>query len=147
MSELFEVILVDDDADDRFLFQEAFEELKVATDLRLFSDGQEFIDHLESGLEKLPQLIFLDLNMPIKNGIECLRFIRKSDVLNEIFVAIYSTSSAEKDVEDTFINGANIYIKKPNEYNLLMRLIDKVVKMAFQNTNANLNRNNFMLRL
>lgn len=144
---LFNIVLVDDDEDDRFLFSEAFEELKVATELLLFKNGQEFIDYLDSGLQRIPKLIFLDLNMPIKNGMECLKYMRQNELFNDIFVAIYSTSSSEQDIEDTFLNGANIYIQKPNNYSTLTRVIDRAVRVSLQYDTSNLDRNNFLLKL
>lgn len=144
---LYSVVLVDDDEDDRFLFSEAFEELKVATELLLFKDGQEFIDYLEKGLENVPKLIFLDLNMPIKNGLECLRYLRKNRIFDDIFVAIYSTSAAEKDMEVTFLNGANMYITKPSDFSSLVRVIDRAVRTCLQYDNSQLNREHFLLKL
>lgn len=144
---LYSVILVDDDEDDRFLFSEAFEELKVATELLLFEDGQKFINHLENGLEQIPKLVFLDLNMPIKNGLECLRYLRKNESFDAVFVAIYSTSSAENDMEETFVNGANLYITKPNDFQSLVRVIDKAVRTCLQYGNSQLSRDHFLLKL
>ena len=145
--QLFNIVLVDDDEDDRFLFSEAFEELKVATELLLFKNGQEFIDYLDSGLQRIPKLIFLDLNMPIKNGMECLKYMRKNELFNDIFVAIYSTSSSEKDIEETFLNGANIYIQKPNNYANLTKVIDRAVRVCLQYGTSALDSSNFLLKL
>lgn len=145
--QLYNVALVDDDEDDRFLFSEAFEELKVATELLLFKNGQEFIDSLENGLQHIPQLIFLDLNMPLMNGMECLKYLRQNTLFKDIFVAIYSTSSSEEDMEETFLNGANIYIKKPHNFSTLTKVIDRAVRVCLQYDNSNLDRNNFLLRL
>jgi DNA-binding response OmpR family regulator len=57
--------------------------------------------------------------MPLKNGLECLKEIRNNEKFKEILIAIYSTSGAEKDIHETFINGANVYLKKPNNFELL----------------------------
>ena len=65
--------------------------------------------------------MFLDLNMPIMNGFECLEAIRSTPHLKDLLVAIYSTSSAERDIEETFEKGANIYIKKPSSFNELKK--------------------------
>ncbi|MBM1104575.1 response regulator [Aurantibacter crassamenti] len=140
------IVLADDDEDDRLLFSEAIEETKVESKLSLFHDGQQLMDYLHS-TNSLPQLIFLDLNMPIKNGMQCLKEIRNCPKLKDLCVAIYSTSSSEFDIEETFINGANIYINKPNNFTELCNAIEKVLQMNWQYHTSSLNKDNFLLRI
>lgn len=148
MSEnLFKVALVDDDEDDRFNFMEAFGMLKIKTELLLFNDGQEFIDYVDVDSNIMPELIFLDLNMPRKNGIDCLKYLRKRKNGNELFIAIYSTSSAIKDMDMTFTNGANIYIQKPTNFDILTKVIDRTLKTCYQYKTSHLSRENFLLKL
>lgn len=141
------VALADDDEDDRFLFKEAIDEIKIQTKLSLFTNGQELMDYLNLPNVILPQVVFLDLNMPVKNGIQCLKEIRENKTLDTMSVAIYSTSSSEKDIEDTFVYGANIYINKPNSFTKLKEAIEKVLQINWQYNTSNLNKENFLLRL
>ncbi|MBP2830697.1 response regulator [Aquimarina sp. U1-2] len=141
------VVLVDDDEDDRLLFKDAIEELDINTNLLLFSNGQEFMDYISLSGQPLPHLVFLDLNMPVKNGIQCLSEIRNTTNLKDVSVAIYSTSSSEKDIEQTFIKGANIYINKPNDFSKLKKAIREVLKLNWQYHTSNLNRDNFILSI
>ena len=141
------VLLVDDDLDDRLFFQESFEEIKIDTTVHLLKDGKELIDHLEDPSHKLPDIIFLDLNMPILSGMECLVKIRKNPLWKDIAVAIYSTSSSETDVENSFINGANIYIKKPNNFDQLRKILSEVIMINWQYQTSGLNRDNFILNI
>lgn len=141
------IVLADDDADDRFLFDEAISEIDVKTKLSLFNDGKALMDYLLLPDTALPEIVFLDLNMPIKNGMQCLKEIRANDKLKELCVAIYSTSSSEEDIENTFVNGANVYINKPNSFSALKKAIDKVLKINWQYHTSALNRDNFLLRL
>ena len=69
------IILADDDEDDRMLFKDAFEELKINTKVNTFNDGVELMDYLNAPDAILPHILFLDLNMPFKSGIECLHEI------------------------------------------------------------------------
>lgn len=144
---IMNIVLADDDEDDRLLFEEAISEIDVKTKLSLFKDGKVLMDYLTLPDTILPEIVFLDLNMPIKNGMQCLKEIRENDALKDLCVAIYSTSSSEEDIENTFINGANIYISKPNRYAALKKVIDKVVKINWQYYTSALNRDNFLLRL
>ena len=141
-----EVLLVDDDADDRSTFADALSELKINTNLTLLEDGRNLLQYLESA-ERLPDILFLDLNMPYKSGVECLREIRDHSKFNDLSIAIYSTSSTDKDIEDTFIYGANIYIKKPNNFAKLKKVLSDVVNMNFQFHNSGLNKETFLLNI
>ncbi|MEN2412910.1 response regulator [Flavobacterium mesophilum] len=141
------ILLADDDEDDRLFFKDAFEEIKIQTNVDFVHDGMQLMDHLNDPENKLPDILFLDLNMPKKTGKECLIEIKKSERLKNIIIAIYSTSSSEEDIEDTFIQGANIYIKKPSDFNTLKKIINEVVTVNWHYHTSGLNRDNFLLRL
>ena len=145
--DIMNIALADDDDDDRMIFGEAIEELAIKTKLSLFRDGQELMDYLNSPKVVLPNLVFLDLNMPIKNGMQCLREIRQNPTLKNLVIAIYSTSSSEKDIEETFVKGANIYINKPSNFTTLRNVIEKVLQLNWQYHTSNLNRNTFLFRI
>ena len=141
------IALADDDDDDRTLFKEAMDEIKIKTKLSLFNNGKELMDYLILPNVILPEIVFLDLNMPIKNGMQCLHEIRNHPKLQDLLVAIYSTSSSEGDIEETFVNGANIYINKPNSFGALKQVIEKVLQLNWQYHTSALNRDNFLLRI
>jgi len=140
-------MLADDDEDDRLFFKEAFEEVKINYRISAFNDGEQLMDHLYDSTNPLPDIIFLDLNMPRKSGIECLKEIRANERLKKISVAIYSTSSSEQDIEDTFVSGANVYIKKPNDFNMLKKILSDVVHINWQYITDGLNKDSFILSL
>lgn len=140
------IFLADDDEDDRLLFTDAFEELKITTKVKTFNDGAELMDYLNDENAILPEILFLDLNMPKKNGLECLGEIKASNRFSDMAVAIYSTSSSEDHIEETFIKGANIYIKKPNDFQVLKKVLLDVVTMNWQFHTSGMNKDNFLLR-
>jgi CheY-like chemotaxis protein len=141
------IALADDDEDDRILFKEVIDETALSTNLFLFHDGQELMDYLNLPNVVLPDLIFLDLNMPIKDGLQCLKEIRRDPELNHILIAIYSTSSSDTDVEAAFVNGANIYITKPTNFTKLNQVVEKVLRMNWQYHTSNLDRETFLYRI
>lgn len=147
ISQHIHILLADDEENDRFIFLEALNELKVKTVVNTVNDGVELMDYLADADNILPQLIFLDLNMPRKDGLECLMEIRANPKFNDIAIAIFSTSLAEKDIEQTFINGANVYINKPNNFSELKQVLQKVVTTAYAYQNTFFNKANFLLRL
>lgn len=139
------ILLADDDENDRLIFTEAFAELKVNTIIHSVNDGIQLMEWLNREDITLPDLLFLDLNMPRKNGIECLKEIRSNEKLKEISVAIYSTSDYKKDIDETFHCGANVYITKPNNFNKLKQVLEKAVMMTYQYQNQSMNKENFLL--
>ena len=146
-NEIIRILLADDDKDDRTDFIEAFETLKIATTVETVKNGIELMKYLNEPSATLPHLLFLDLNMPKKSGLECLIEIKKNERLKNLTVVIYSTSSSEKDMEDTFLNGANVYIKKPAHLTMLKKTLQHVLTINWQYYTSGLNRDNFLLHL
>lgn len=139
------ILLADDDEDDRLIFKDALEQLGLNTVVNTVNDGVELMDYLLRPGTPLPHVIFLDLNMPRKGGKECLMEIRSHALLHTVSVAIYSTSSSNEDIEDTFLKGANVYINKPNDFEKLKEVLNKVVCTNWQYFSSNLNRENFLM--
>lgn len=144
---LINIMLADDDEDDRNFFNDAIKELKINNNLTVFKNGSELMDCLENPDTTLPHILFLDLNMPSKNGNECLREIRLNPKFKDVSIAIYSTSSAEKDIEETFVGGANIYIKKPNDFTNLKKVLKEVVNINWQFHTSGLNKDTFFFSI
>lgn len=141
------IILADDDEDDRLFFTDAFDELRMTTKVSTYNDGVELMNYLNKEDALLPNVLFLDLNMPKKSGLECLQEIKANKKMANIAIAIYSTSASEEDIENTFVLGANIYIKKPNDFKKLKKVLSDVVTINWQYHTNNLNKKNFLLRL
>jgi len=146
-NEPLNIVFADDEENDRLLFLDALKELKIKTNVHTVNDGIELMDYLKGAVKDLPHLLFLDLNMPKKNGMECLKEIRMDEKLNDIAIAIFSTSLSEKDIEETLINGANVYINKPNSFEALIQVLNKVVMTAYTYQNTFFNKSHFLLRL
>ena len=146
-NEPIQVLLADDDEDDRLFFTEAFEEIKIKTIVNTVIDGVELIKYLLLPDVTLPHVLFLDLNMPRKGGLDCLIEIKSDNRFKDIEVAIYSTSASNEDIEETFIKGANVYIKKPSDFNSLKKILSEVITINWQHQTSSLNRANFLLSL
>ena len=138
------IILADDDADDRVIFSEALSEVRANQQLTVFSDGVELMNYLQQAAE-LPQLLFLDLNMPKKSGFECLREIRTNERYKDISIAIYSTSSSRKDIDETYNRGADVYIRKPSDYSELKLVLKKVLRRRWNHLTSGFSRDTFLL--
>lgn len=125
------ILLVEDNEGDILLTTEAFEDGKISNELVVARDGQEAVDLLNghvalSELDKLPDLILLDVNLPRLNGHEVLSFIKNHDLLKHIPVIMLTTSSAESDILKSYQNHANCFITKPVEINEFMQAINTI---------------------
>ena len=107
----FHILLADDDQDDRFFFARAFEKVPIPTKLTTVENGEKLMHYL-SGNSILPDALFLDLNMPRKNGLECLSEIKNNEILKHLPVIIYSTSLNEIVADLLYKNGAHYYMRK-----------------------------------
>ena len=146
VSKTLNIILADDDEDDRALFELASSQINVPHKLKMFKNGMDLITYIRDSSTIIPDILFLDLNMPNKNGMEVLTEIKKDPGLKDITVVIYSTSSSERDIDATFLAGANVYINKPNDFETLKNIIKKVITLDWQYHTSILNKENFLFR-
>lgn len=140
------IFIADDDEDDRFFFQEVVSEMPYVVHLSMARDGEETILKLQQS-DQLPDLLFLDLNMPIKNGLECLQEIKASSRLHEIPVIIFSTSSYPSTINQAYDAGAHLYIRKPNDFLSFKRVMQYVLSVNWKDNLLRPPREEFLLRL
>jgi CheY-like chemotaxis protein len=124
------ILMADDDPDDRQMTREAFEESRLANDLRFVEDGAELMDYLcrrnqytDPDSSPRPGLILLDLNMPKKDGRQALSEIKANPSLRNIRVVVMTTSKAEEDILRTYDLGASSYVTKPVTFAALVDVI------------------------
>ena len=117
------LILADDDKDDCLIFQEVLAELPVDTQLTLVHNGDQLMHELANTSAFLPDVLFLDLNMPRRDGNQCLVEIKSNPVLTQLPVIVYSTSYDQKTVLQLFDLGARFYIRKPCDFVRLKEVI------------------------
>jgi CheY-like chemotaxis protein len=141
------IFLADDDSDDREFFSDALNQSELRTQLTPMKDGVQLMKTLDETVPPPPDVIFLDLNMPRKNGFECLKEIRQTDKLKGIPVVILSTSSNEDIVEKTYQQGANYYICKPNSILRLKKLIEKVMTFDLRQQSKQPSREKFLVSI
>lgn len=135
-SENLRILLADDDKDDCYFFREALAELPFTTDLTTFYDGEQMMQLLYAGAETLPDVLFLDLNMPRKSGFECLEEIKNNERFKHLPVIIFSTTHDEEMADKLFKNGARYYICKPTDFNQLVNVIHIALRLIIQDSDS-----------
>jgi len=131
--------LIDDDPDDIMLFREVVDDLDSKIHFYSATNGREALNLLNRENFSMPSVIFLDLNMPKMDGRECLHEIRKSESLGNIPVVIYTTSSHQKDIEETKKMGANGFISKPSSLRELQSVLNAIAISLPDNLQNTLN--------
>lgn len=126
------ILLADDDQDDRFFFEKALKTLATPSTFTTMEDGEKLMTWLLKNTNNIPDVLFLDLNMPRKNGSECLLEIKNHPKLKNLPVIIYSTSLHEDVANILYANGAHYYVKKP-DYTELPEILNKVLDFISDN--------------
>jgi CheY-like chemotaxis protein len=139
------LLLADDDMDDCIFFKEALEELPLDTTLTTVNDGVELMNLLNTKPGGLPDILFLDLNMPRKTGLECLSEIKLNSKFKDLPVIILSTSFDHTVVNSLFENGARYYIRKPPEFSKLKRVIQRAICLTTTPVEEQLSADHFVL--
>jgi CheY-like chemotaxis protein len=124
------LILADDDMDDCLLFKEAITELDIKAGLTVVHDGEQLMNLLSNGMANLPDVVFLDLNMPCKNGIECLSEMEKLSLAKPIPVFVFSTAVTRELAASLSSKGALQCFQKPSDYAGLKRIIQQSMDMV-----------------
>jgi CheY-like chemotaxis protein len=132
MTVLFTLILTDDDEDEHSFFKEALNALIVDVNFLTFKDGTYLLEYLHSSMFT-PDLVFLDINMPLLNGLDTLKQIKAHDKLRNIPVVMYSTSAHKNDIHKAYKQGADLYFKKETSVEKLAAKLDSVFKILKEN--------------
>ena len=128
MNTLKNVFLVDDDTDDQLFFIEALSEIENAALYDVANNGREALDRLENSVV-LPALIFMDINMPIMNGIECLSKIIKNPQIRNIPVVILTSDTGQAELVCRL--GAKAFLKKPSDSKILRQQLEQLINLDF----------------
>jgi CheY-like chemotaxis protein len=130
------ILLADDDFDDCFFFGKALKEIPMTTQLTTVHDGEQLMNYLNKNPEDLADILFLDLNMPRKTGLECLTEIKQSKKLKDLHVVTFSTFYAryinyERDIVNNLSEiGAHDNIRKPGDFEKLKEVIHNALIIA-----------------
>ncbi len=139
------ILLADDDTDDCFFFEKALKEIPIDTHLTVINNGENMMNYLFEHAEHLPDVLFLDLNMPRKNGFECITEIKLSKKLNQLPVVVFSTSFEQEVVKLLYQNGAQYFIRKPSEFSQFKKIIQQTLILIKQKNISQPTEDNFVI--
>ena len=125
---MYKVFLIDDDFDDQEFFSIAVKKLNEMNECVFAKDGQFGLDMMHRDENFKPDFVFIDLNMPRMNGLECLEEIKKMDRFRDTPVYIYSTTDNPTTMEDSKKLGATGYIVKPSGLQVLVEILKVIIK-------------------
>lgn len=136
------ILLADDDRDDRAFFEKALLEISIATHLTTVNDGEQLMEYLTENKDQLPDILFLDLSMPRKTGYECLAEITGDKNFTGLYIVMLTTSFTRGiDFEYNLVNtllkmGAQDYIRKPGSFEELKKVIKDILTIFIENKAA-----------
>ena len=128
------ILLAEDDIDDQFFFNKALMALPISAHLTTVRDGKELMDYLSENSEHLPDVLFLDINMPRQNGFECLLEIKHNEKLKDLPVVMFSTSYPRDMINTLLKIGAYDFIRKPDDFTQLKLVISNALAIITEKT-------------
>ncbi|MDN3687311.1 response regulator [Cyclobacterium jeungdonense] len=145
ISKNINILLADDDPSDCLLFKEALDELPVTASLTMVQNGEQVIEELTKKGKELPDVLFLDINMPRKSGFATLGEIKRNTGLQKLPVIMFSTSSDLESVKKVFRDAAHYYICKPVEFSQWKKVIYEALTLVMNKDNPLPLQENFMI--
>lgn len=125
------LLFVDDDSDESYLFNEALEHAGLKINLSRAVDGNHLLSVLLN--EPTPDLVFIDINMPYKDGVEALTEIRKNPKFKNLPLVIYSTTKNENHIDQCYSKGADLFVIKPNNFDGMVKVVKRVCTIDWSN--------------
>lgn len=122
------ILVAEDDFDDRFILENAFQEAGDTEELVFVENGLDLMQYLQSKCNdrSLPEIILLDLNMPKKNGKETLCELKAHPLYKRIPVIVYTTTKNEVEIKTCYQLGANTYIVKPSTFDAVKNVVANI---------------------
>ena len=141
------ILLADDDIDDCIFFKGALDKSSIVTSLVAVHDGMQLMHLLTGENYMLPDVVFVDLNMPRKNGFECLSELKLSEKLRHLPVIMYSTSNDQEVVNRLYLNGAQYFIRKPSDISQFEKIIHHTLTLVGKKNRQQPPREDFVLEI
>lgn len=144
--EYLNVILADHDEGNLVLFRNILQEFKIQVKVKTFFNGRELMDHLNEHI-LVPEVVFMNYHLPMKNALQCLGEIKADQKFDPMTTIVYAESLSADEEEYVFVTGANIFMKKPDNYTDMKKNVTDVISVTWQYHTSGLNKNNFIMKV
>jgi len=124
------IIVADDDSDDRLFLEDALHEVAPTKSVTSVKDGQELLSLFG---HFVPDFLFLDLEMPRKNGLECLKEIRSNPATKDLPIVVFSSTNRNYNIDVAYDMGAHLFFSKPNSYDELKLAMQTILSLDWSN--------------
>lgn len=145
--EFLNVIVADNDENNLIFFKNILKELKISIKVQCFSNGKDMMLYLNNNDAVVPEIVFIKYTIPGKDSMECLEEIEADSKFNKMVTAIFSEPISEDEIEDIFVKGANIFMKKPESFEALKKVLTEIITINWQYHTSGLNKDNFILKV
>ncbi|AZA46960.1 response regulator [Chryseobacterium carnipullorum] len=145
--EYLNVIAADNDEGNIIFFKNIFKDLRIGVKSQCFSSGEDLMEYLTSEGTIIPEVVFIKYDIPGKNSMECLDEIKTDSRLSNIIIVIYSDQISESEIEEIFVNGGNIVMRKPDSYDGLKKSLTEIITINWQYHTSGLNKDNFIMKV
>lgn len=126
-SSKIKIALVDDDQDEKYIFQIALDELEIDYSFEYFSAPDDFLNYLQNSDSDIPKIAFIDMHMPLKSGLDLLKEIRSNGNYDRMKSVIYSNSMSEITIAAFKSLGTVDFIVKPPELSEMKLVLKRLI--------------------
>ncbi|WP_300685763.1 response regulator [Chryseobacterium sp.] len=145
--EFLNVIVADNDENTLIFFKNILKELKVSIKVQCFSNGNSLMEYLNNDDAVVPEIVFMRYTLPGKDSMECLDEMGLNLKFCNMVKAVFSDPIPEIEIEDIFVKGANIYMRKPESFETFKKVLTDVITINWQYYTSGLNKENFILKV
>ncbi|PWN62158.1 response regulator [Chryseobacterium oncorhynchi] len=145
--EFLNVIVTDNDENTLIFFKNIFKELKISIKIQCFCNGKDLMEYLNNEDAVVPEIVFMKYSIPEKNSMECMDEIKKHEKFSNMVTTVYYDQITENEIEDIFVKGTNICMKKPSDFESLKKVLTDVITINWQYHTSGLNKENFILKV
>ncbi|MCS4305552.1 response regulator [Chryseobacterium sp. BIGb0232] len=145
--EFLNVIVADNDENTLIFFKNIFKELKISIKVQCFSNGKALMEYLNNDDAVVPEIVFIKYSIPEKSSVECIDEVKSNPKFSNMVTAIYDDEITEDEIEEAFVKGNNICMKKPSDFGTLKKVVTEVIAINWQYHTSGLNKENFILKV
>jgi response regulator RpfG family c-di-GMP phosphodiesterase len=144
--EYLNVLLADDDEGNLILFKNILQEFKIQVKVKTFCNGKDLMIYLNENTV-VPEVVFMNYSLPLKNSLECLGEIKSNQKFDPMTIIVFNDNLSSEQEEEAFVTGANVVMKKPDNYRDMKKNITDIISITWQYHTSGLNKNNFIMKV